>query len=163
VEDGRLHTYELENLWQLAGFKKREKCEKIADIVEQFFNKTPDGKFFTHETILEEWDSATAILEKRKSAGKQGGLAKARNLLEQNPSTPLAISISNSSINIESVLERTRRLGFRDSDSITVEHALFEQVAENKANPEDVFMRLCRIYTWTERLSGLSARRHRVH
>jgi uncharacterized protein YdaU (DUF1376 family) len=93
---GKIPT-DREVLYGLARFKRREDYEKVADIVESFFQKTEDGQFFTHQTLIEEWDSATDVLGKRREAGQKGGLAKARNLLQQNPSNALASSSSSNS------------------------------------------------------------------
>lgn len=93
-----------EILWSLAGYGTLDEYEKVADLVEVCFAKSDDGLWFTSETLSEEWDSASEFLEKKREAGRKGGLAKgkhnsstAKAELEHNPSTPLASSSSSSS------------------------------------------------------------------
>jgi uncharacterized protein YdaU (DUF1376 family) len=91
-------------LWSLAGCGSLQEYEVVADYVEKCFTKSGDGLWFTSETLTEEWDSATEILDKKREAGRKGGLSRGKHQLstplaelEHNSSTPQASSSSSSS------------------------------------------------------------------
>lgn len=54
------------------------------------------------------------------------------------------------SVPLEDYIAKARNLGFRDSQSITVEHAFSEEVMERKADPAEMVIALSRIFRWTK-------------
>ncbi len=95
---GRIST-DRKILWWIARCSSLEQYLEVADLVEACFTRSEDGLWFSSETLTEEWDSATAILEKRRDAGSKGGSSKreanATAKPKQSPSTPLASSSSS--------------------------------------------------------------------
>ena len=84
-------------LWNLAKCGCREEYEEVADLVEACFEKSDDGKWFTSQTLTDEWNSASELLEKRRNAGHKGGKASAQANVKQTSSTPQASSSSSNS------------------------------------------------------------------
>ena len=138
-----------------------EQYLEVADLVEACFTRSDDGLWFTSQTLTEEWDSATTILDKRREAGAKGGASKREANAKAKPKQALAHPSSSSSSTVlnslssgesiaEALITKIRGIGaWRDAQAISAEHALVEQLAGG-ADPTALFTSLCRIHAWTE-------------
>ncbi len=86
--------YQISSKIDLLAFDLREEQKDIKDILENYNLFETDGVIFWSPTLIERMKKLSEVREKRRVAGKEGGLAKARNLLEQTPSKNLPVKES---------------------------------------------------------------------
>lgn len=84
-------SYQLALNYQAIAFDLREDKELIEKIICNYDLFTIEGDFFYSKSLKDRMLKMDKTREKRRKIGKIGGLAKARNLLQQKPSKHLAL------------------------------------------------------------------------
>lgn len=86
--------YQIPSKINLLAFDLQEDEKDIKDILENYDLFKTNGTVFWSETLNQRMGHLTEVREKRALAGKAGGLAKARVLLQQKPSKSVAVKES---------------------------------------------------------------------
>lgn len=88
------NLYQIPSKINLLAFDLREDEKDIKDVLENYDLFKTNGEVFWSETLNERMGHLSEVREKRRLAGSLGGLAKANNLLQQNPSKSLPVKES---------------------------------------------------------------------
>lgn len=86
--------YQISSKYNLLAYDLREDEKDIKNIIENYDLFIIEGGLFWSESLLQRMGKLSEVRENRRLAGREGGLAKARNLLQQNPSKNLPLKES---------------------------------------------------------------------
>lgn len=131
------------------------------------FAISEDGKWLFHPKQTEIYANQLGRLDARRDAGSKGGKQSAskRAALLQQPCSSSSISLSSSdsyskslepkkenTFDSEEYVRSVMAIGFRDSTIRTkdlIARALFTEIKDLGADPDEMFKSLCRIFKWT--------------
>ena len=161
-----------EQLWMWAGAVSKEFFARHSAIVIRQFIEIDSGQWLVNQKQLEVYTNQLGRLDARRDAGSKGGIATAskRAALLQHCSSSPSISISDSDskfldskkekeFDSDEYVKRVMSIGFRDSTIRTrdlIARALFTEIKNLGADPDEMFESLCQIFKWTS--SGVFAK-----